>query len=310
MSSNEKKRLRDRRSQQTLREKKLRHVAKLEEQVAHCEQHHSDEGVQHLLQVINGLRKQNEALITRQRSLKSLVNSWETELDEPAATYDSPHDLSSLFEEISNREAQFSLQTNFNEPMPQYGISSLLNTPMSTSSTPPQIQSQFMEPLSAETTPPWKQIPPHTDNFSTRTNISCPWFIPELILPCPDVPDSPLDLLYGTETNPPSRHDPQGPATSPSPRSGAAGYWLADLSLLKMGPCAKSGDLWSTPCLSPACAGADDNSTSACVRFSAVAKDEAKPDSVVACVWQGPGLSVWAPRLLCEASLALEREDS
>jgi hypothetical protein len=202
MSSSEKKRLRDRRSQQTLREKKLRHVAKLEEKVAHCEQHHSDQGVQHLLQVINGLRKQNEALVTRQKSLKSLVNSWETELDESAPTDDSPHDLSSVFEEMSNREAQFSLQTNFNEPTPQHGISSLLNTPISASSTPPQFQSSFMEPLSAETTPPWKQIPPHTDNFTARTMMSCPWFIPELILPCPDVPDSPLDLLYGTKTNP------------------------------------------------------------------------------------------------------------
>lgn len=203
MSSNEKKRLRDRRSQQTLREKKLRHTAQLQEQVAHCEQHHSDQGVQRLLQVIEGLRKQNEGLLTRQESLKSLVNSWDTKLDEPTATDDSNHDLSSLYKEMNNREAQFSLQTDFNELIPQHGISNLLNTPISAVSTPRRIRSPSLEPLSAETTPLWNQIPPHTDDFRTRTMVSCPWFVyPELIIPCPDIPNSPLDLIYGTKANP------------------------------------------------------------------------------------------------------------
>ncbi|CAI7676870.1 unnamed protein product [Penicillium discolor] len=202
MSSNEKKRLRDRRSQQTLREKKLRHISQLEEQVAHCEQNHSDQGVQRLLQVIEGLRKQNEALLKRQKSLKSLVDSWETELEEPAATDDSSHDLSSLYKEMSNREAQFSLQTNFHDSIPPIGISSLLNAPISAASTPRQKRSPSLEPLSAVTTPLWNQIPPHTDDFGTRTMISCPWFLyPELIIPCPDVPNSPLDFIYGTKTN-------------------------------------------------------------------------------------------------------------
>ncbi|KAJ5420254.1 Protein of unknown function DUF3425 [Penicillium sp. CMV-2018d] len=202
MSSNEKKRLRDRRSQQTLREKKLRHISQLEEQVAHCEQHHSDQGVQRLLQVIEGLRKQNEALLKRQKSLKSLVNSWETELEEPAATDDSSHDLSSLYKEMSNREAQFSLQTNFDDSIPPHGISSLLNAPMSAASTPRQKRSPSLEPLSDLATPLWNQIPPHTDDFGTSTMITCPWFLyPELIIPCPDVPSSPLDFIYGTKTN-------------------------------------------------------------------------------------------------------------
>ncbi|KGO77207.1 Protein of unknown function DUF3425 [Penicillium italicum] len=202
MSSNEKKRIRDRRSQRTLREKKLRHVAQLEEQVAHCEQHHSDQGVQRLLQVIEGLRKQNETLLKRQNSLKSLVNSWDSELDELAATDDSDHDLSSLYKEMSNREAHFSLQTNLNGSPPQNGISNLLRIPVSAASTPTQTQSPSLQPLSAETTPLWKQIPPHTDDFRTRTMISCPWLVyPELIIPCPDVPSSPLDFIFGTKTN-------------------------------------------------------------------------------------------------------------
>ncbi|KAJ5951248.1 uncharacterized protein N7479_009661 [Penicillium vulpinum] len=203
MSSNEKKRLRDRRSQQTLREKKLRHAAQLEEKVAHCEQHHNDQSVQRLLQVIKGLRKQNDTLLTHQKSLKSLVNSWEIEPDESILSDHSRQDLSSLYTEISNREAQFALQTNFNESIPEQARNHFLNAPIPTVSTPSQIPSPCLEPLSDEHMPLWKQIPPHVDDFSTKTLISCQWFLyPELIIPCPDVPNSPLDFLYGTKTNP------------------------------------------------------------------------------------------------------------
>jgi hypothetical protein len=205
MSSTEKKRLRDRRSQQTLRDKKLRHAAELEEKVAHCEQHHSDQGVQRLLQVIQGLRKQNETLVTRQNSLKSLVGSWEAEQGEPTAADDSNHDWSSLYKEMSNREAQFSLQTDLNISVPhhQHGINALLNDPLYASATPPQIHSPSLKALSPETTPTWSQIPSNSDDFSTGTAISCPWFIYlDQIIPCPDTPGSPLDLLYGTKTNP------------------------------------------------------------------------------------------------------------
>ncbi|KAJ5562155.1 hypothetical protein N7461_000916 [Penicillium sp. DV-2018c] len=206
MSSAEKKRLRDRRSQQTLRDKKLRHVAELEEKVAHCEQHHSDQGVQRLLQVIQGLRKQNETLRCRQNSLKALVNSWDTEEEEPTAAADSSHDWSSLYKEMSNREAQFSLQTDLNVPIPQHGqlgITSLLNDPLSAAATPPQIHSPSLEPVSSETTSSWSQIPSHDDDFTTGTAISCPWFAYlDQITPCPDAPGSPLDIIYGTKTNP------------------------------------------------------------------------------------------------------------
>lgn len=204
MSSAEKKRLRDRRSQQTLRDRKLQHTAQLEERVAHCEQHHSDQGVQLLLQVIKGLREENGTLYMRQRSLQCLIGSWETEQDKPAVTASSSQGLSSLYKEMSNREAQFSLQTNFNISTPQHGMTRGLSAPAFNPADPPQIKSPSLEALSSEITPVWKQIPPHNDDFSsTRTIISCPWFVyPELIVPCPDIPSSPLDLLYGTKTNP------------------------------------------------------------------------------------------------------------
>ncbi|KAJ5145483.1 uncharacterized protein N7515_000047 [Penicillium bovifimosum] len=202
MSSAEKKRLRDRRSQQTLRDKKQRHAAELEEKVAHCEQHHSDQGVQRLLQVIQGLREQNETLRCRQNSLKSLVSSWETEQEELPVAADSNHDWSSLYKEMSNREAQFSLQTDPNISIlhGRQGIPSLLNDPLSAAATPPQIHSPSLEPVSSAS---WSQIPSHSDDLATGTEISCPWFAYlDQITPCPDSPSSPLDMLYGTKTNP------------------------------------------------------------------------------------------------------------
>ncbi|KAL2826761.1 hypothetical protein BJY01DRAFT_255896 [Aspergillus pseudoustus] len=84
----EKKRLRDRRAQQTLRDKKLRHtraleeqVAALQEKVAICEQYHADtdNGVGRLLQCIDNLRRRNEVLVKRQRALRGLVGEWERE---------------------------------------------------------------------------------------------------------------------------------------------------------------------------------------------------------------------------------------
>ncbi|PYH88135.1 hypothetical protein BO71DRAFT_488993, partial [Aspergillus ellipticus CBS 707.79] len=77
LSAAEKKRLRDRRAQQALRNKKLKHTTQLEDKVAHCERYHDDSTAQHLLQVIEGLQQQNELLRQRQDSLKALVGSWD-----------------------------------------------------------------------------------------------------------------------------------------------------------------------------------------------------------------------------------------
>lgn len=204
MSSAEKKRLRDRRSQQTFRDKKLQHTSKLEKQAAYCEQNHSDDGVQRLLQVITGLRKENEILRGRQEGLKSFINSWGTESNTITANHSS-EDWPSFYKDLSTREAQFSFQASFNHPVSPIGLPNIINTPPSTSTmtTPPHMQLPSSESLPAETTPLWNQIPPHSDDFSSpQTIISCVWFLyPEQIIPCPDTPSSPLDILYGTKEN-------------------------------------------------------------------------------------------------------------
>ncbi|CAG7986456.1 unnamed protein product [Penicillium olsonii] len=194
--SAERKRLRDRRSQQTLRDKKLKYTTKLEEQVAYCEQHHTDHAVQRLLQVITGLRKENESLQQRQRSLKSLVESWET--NPQIETGHAFHDGPSLRRGLDTNGPDFPPQTALNGPTASNGIFD----PRNASKSPIQIQSSLELP-STMTTPLWCQIPPHTDDFSDPSKlISCPWLLyPEQVTPCPDTPSSPLDILYGTKTN-------------------------------------------------------------------------------------------------------------
>ncbi|KAL4895337.1 hypothetical protein BDV59DRAFT_200004 [Aspergillus ambiguus] len=48
----------------------------------------------------------------------------------------------------------------------------------------------------------WNRLPLHEDDFSDTATVSTPWFLHlEQILPCPDIPSSPLDILYGSKTN-------------------------------------------------------------------------------------------------------------
>ncbi|GAM42040.1 hypothetical protein TCE0_043f15656 [Talaromyces pinophilus] len=97
LSSSEKKRLRDRRAQQTLREKRQNRMMELEARVAFCEKNHGgesaqleikqliqgrvgDEGqdMQKLLETVEKLRLENNRLRERQESLRRMVGSWES----------------------------------------------------------------------------------------------------------------------------------------------------------------------------------------------------------------------------------------
>lgn len=94
LSSSEKKRLRDRRAQQTLREKRQNRMLELEARVAFCERNHGvesaqsekepltkeDEGhdVKKLLDTVEKLRLENNRLRERQESLRRMVGSWDS----------------------------------------------------------------------------------------------------------------------------------------------------------------------------------------------------------------------------------------
>ncbi|KAJ5762016.1 uncharacterized protein N7511_005398 [Penicillium nucicola] len=204
VSSVEKKRLRDRRSQQTLRDKKLRHAAVLKEQVDHCVQYHDDQGVQRLLRVISGLREQNEALIDRQTRLKTLVTSWDRDGESLPSDNRSNQTGACLYKEIGNQEPQFLQPKRDQDCHPHSTRASEQTDPfLATPTISPHTESPTESPP-ANKPSPWNQIPLHSDDFSrVQTIVSCPWFAyPEKIIPCPDIPSSALDILYGTKTNP------------------------------------------------------------------------------------------------------------
>ncbi|KAE8382019.1 hypothetical protein BDV26DRAFT_49797 [Aspergillus bertholletiae] len=210
MSSVEKKRLRDRRAQQNLRSKRSQHMAVLEKEVAHCREHHDDQGIQRLLQVITGLRKQNDALRSRQEHLKSLINAWDANPAEiPAILHKSPDQC--LPGSIAVPEGPMNNTTSSsnliqpsrnNTPRDDPSPSSLLIGSDSSYQQVPYPPILSREPPTTGTCLAWKHLPLNDDDYSNPRTISCAWLEhPERIALCPDSPASPLDLLYGTNTN-------------------------------------------------------------------------------------------------------------
>ncbi|KAJ5825401.1 hypothetical protein N7474_002539 [Penicillium riverlandense] len=200
LSSAARKRARDRRAQQTLRDKKLRYKAKLEMQVAHCEQYHDEKGVQNLLELVEDLRKQNEALVARQKALRALVGSWDEELEltessNPSMIQNTSNgalDLSFPMTHSILRDSQFLGMVDHPHPTTP-------NMPL-TSTSP--LQQAHKDGLT-EFDSPWNELPLYSDDFSSLQTVSCPWFAySEQIPQCPDTPESPLDILYGSKTNP------------------------------------------------------------------------------------------------------------
>lgn len=202
MSMTDRKRLRDRRSQQTLRDKKLRHTTKLEEQVAYCQQHHNDQEVQRLLQIIKGLRIQNEALKSRQERLKSLINSWDEDLERSPPT--SVPDGSYLHPEedlVRSSRTEYIEKGTISPTGMNDLTDSIIYSLSSTPKTPDLLQTASVTPPTGPDAP-WSQVPLINDDFSDPRKVSCTWLLRlEESLSCPDTPSSPLDLLYGTKTN-------------------------------------------------------------------------------------------------------------
>ncbi|EAW08523.1 bZIP transcription factor [Aspergillus clavatus NRRL 1] len=86
LTSSEKKRLRDRRAQKNLRDKRESRIKALEERVEYCEKHHAGVWMQKLLTTVESLHRENELLRARQERLRKMVMLWETDEVEPAST--------------------------------------------------------------------------------------------------------------------------------------------------------------------------------------------------------------------------------
>lgn len=186
LSSTERKRLRDRRAQQNSRDKKLRRVTELEQRVAHCELYHEDRGVERLLEVITGLREQNQTLIARQNDLKTLVNSWPDIQNTPST--ENPWLCSE--EHLRSNESHMS-----------YSERADIESPSGRSSGSVSNLERSLA-LATKDDLAWKQLPLYCDEFSDIRNVSLPWLAyPEQIAGCPVTLSSPLDILYGSKTN-------------------------------------------------------------------------------------------------------------
>ncbi|KAF5024618.1 hypothetical protein F66182_3381 [Fusarium sp. NRRL 66182] len=72
----EKKRARDRRAQQNLRDKRTKHTQTLEDKIRLCQALHNTEQFEGLIQACKALQQENEMLRTRQDSIMAMVKQW------------------------------------------------------------------------------------------------------------------------------------------------------------------------------------------------------------------------------------------
>lgn len=78
-TSSERKRLRDRRAQQNLREKRENRMRALEERVSYCEKNHGNELIHNCMLTVETVRRENELLLARQEHLRRLFQGWEAQ---------------------------------------------------------------------------------------------------------------------------------------------------------------------------------------------------------------------------------------
>lgn len=212
MSAVEKKRLRDRRAQQAMRDKRLRHITQLEQKAAHCDKYHNDQKVQNLIHEIELLRKQTEVLARRQARLKCLVQSWDEDevysnFNHTAGVADHGHGINmTLYESIEPMGTTIPQNTPILNDIDFSNINDDSTTSPSHTATSTMLQSNIPLPtfhdMIAEPCPSWCLLPLNDDNFSDPCSVSTPWFAdPGDISRSTNTP-SPLDLLYGSKTNP------------------------------------------------------------------------------------------------------------
>ncbi|KAF9893700.1 hypothetical protein FE257_009868 [Aspergillus nanangensis] len=218
LTPSEKKRLRDRRAQRVLREKRERQIKALEEKVEFCQAHHSSSSItpsdpsssdnnnnnnnNNLRAQIHRLQAENQILVDRQSQLLQLTSSWTSHQSPSSSSPESTTTPSSssipipipittvsqlLLDEPcspSSPTKPIILTTTHNEP----NNNNTYNNSSLSSPLPPQI-------------PSWTLTPSEDTLDAAIAPATCPWLTrPDLIAACPDEP-SPLDLLHGTRRN-------------------------------------------------------------------------------------------------------------
>ncbi|KAE8372493.1 hypothetical protein BDV26DRAFT_301868 [Aspergillus bertholletiae] len=231
-TSSERKRLRDRRAQQNLRDKRESRMRALEERVAYCENNHSHELIQNWTLAVNSMRRENELLLARQEQLRRLFlgrdapgnGTMGTHPAPLSSTYMAPDPRPTPITPICRPGSEISLINREIQTIPDWSVNRVesahlgstadsLTSPPMTSTWPVEIDSRdpcspiidlppipsmrvtqgfFRCPLLAH-----KQSPPVTDTTQT---LSLWLALSDSIAKLPLLP-SPFDLLHGSRRN-------------------------------------------------------------------------------------------------------------
>jgi Domain of unknown function (DUF3425) len=227
LSSSEKKRLRDRKAQATLREKRQNRIQELEDRVAFCKNNHGSEAsaqsayVQELLATVERLRVENNRLRERQERLRKMVVSWDAiEENDSEPNRDTQRETCSTTSPTTSETVVVTNDMNTTTTLTPISTEMPFRRAPSPSPFPTIASALTLEdrpvahavvnlpslamglPAGA---PAWCRVP--LNKLDKNNSLIFPlrsaqqWFDhPELIAVSPVQP-SPLDLLYGTERN-------------------------------------------------------------------------------------------------------------
>jgi hypothetical protein len=197
----QKKRARDRRAQQTFRNKKNGQISQLQSQVAASKNLTAkyEAQIQKLQQLCESLRQANEMLIAKQNCVSSFIHFWES--------LSTPPDITGSCPTYSSRPLQLCQRQILSPdsrvfPSTSTSISPLnLQVPGTTRdvSTAPDSNPSVIASPSPD--PPLWSLTPRL-MMAEDMDLNAPWVgNPQLARSCPELP-RPLELLYGSKQNP------------------------------------------------------------------------------------------------------------
>ncbi|KAL4919606.1 hypothetical protein BDW62DRAFT_216767 [Aspergillus aurantiobrunneus] len=212
ISSTEKKRLRDRRGQKKLREKRDSYIQSLERQVASCKQHHGTDRTGQLISIVNQLYRENQALRARHERLRALLMD-DTALSNPPlsmrdierTTFSGPDTrCAGLYQEPTVSLPPDGLPTEGDghssqlQAIEQQTAISAQVEEYPSATVPNPLQAGYELPPGSA----WYLLPMSTTEANQRALPGTwSWFEHlDLVAACPTKP-SPLDLLHGTRRN-------------------------------------------------------------------------------------------------------------
>ncbi|KAI1141841.1 hypothetical protein F5Y05DRAFT_274866 [Hypoxylon sp. FL0543] len=193
-----KKRARDRRAQQNLRDKRIAHVEALERRIIAL-----DGELQSMRQICTGLRRENEVLRGRQEHVHRIVSSWTRHTSPQRDSGNST--INPVLESVE-------ASSPFNTIRPEQGVEDDRDTTSThsvrrrfstASSVAPTVHAlrPSSSPSREPTQPQWSLIPVHIDSSPFVTDLfDLAFGNPELVRACPETPQ-PVDFLYGSKNN-------------------------------------------------------------------------------------------------------------